>query len=440
MTFQRIPRRIVISTAIASFILSGGMILMGQPLYMIALFALLPWMPVMLFESLWKIEHYSWLAIFGVVVVLQLGHVTEHLVQVGVLRLTPSTLVCPPPVDNAVNAQRAIEAGLRDPGINPTGHSASVIVKPGPDGQAMMNASGLPVTAPPACGVFGQLDLEIVHLIWEVAGWLLAMALVVQFPRNRWLWVSAAFASFHTVEHLFICYTFFFDPTMTYEGARQIWATVASGNIVTAYPLRLDQVAMNFYDVAGRFGILAKNGLVGSFFPEVNQYLADRPTLHLYYNSIVTLPMLVGFVVELRRSYDRYLGAALPRLKTEELVAVTPSLSVQRFKAGEEIITQGELADNFYIIAKGEVKVFQRMPDGQERVVNTIRTGEFFGEIGLLRDGYRWATVRAATPVELMRMDRDTFNEMMGYSIENRVAIEQIMEERAGNRPALGTA
>lgn len=417
VAFKRIPRKIVLATLLASWMLQVGMIVQQQPLYIIVLFTLLPWVPVFLFESLWKIEHYHWIAIFAVIVVLQLGHLGEHVAQTGALVFTNATLACPPPVDSAANAQRAIDAGLRRASSAPTGLSAAVIVMPDSSGSARLDANGQPVSGPPACGVFGQLDLEIVHLIWEVAGWLLAMLLVVQFPRSRWLWLTAVLATVHTVEHLFISYTFFLDPTAVYAGTRQLWGTVANGSIVTAYPLGGEPALVNFYAVAGKNGILARGGLVGALFPSLNAGLPTRPFLHLYYNAAVTIPLVIGFVQVARRTYDRYLARAVPGLTTQELVAVTPELEPVRFKPGDVIVREGDLADYFYVVSKGEVEVV-REHDGVEQVVSRLGEGEFFGELGLLNGGKRTATVRASTPVEVMRLNRQTFSERLALKIK----------------------
>src|SRR5690606_19700089 len=310
----------------------------------------------------------------------QLGHLTEHVVQVGVLSFTEGTLVCPPPVDTMSNAQRAIDAGLRSPNTAPINMSASVVVKPGPDGQALLDANGDPITGPHACGIFGQLDLEIVHLVWEMAGWLCILALVVQYPRNRLLWFSLALATFHTVEHLLISYTFFFDPIQVYEGTRQLWGTLAEGNIVTAYPLGQEPAIVNFYAVAGKNGILAKGGLIGMLFPAVNQYLPTRPYLHLYYNSLVIVPATIAFVLEIRRTYDRYLRKALPALTTQEMVAVTPRLKTLRYKSGDIIVTQGDPGEAFYIVSKGEGEGVQTQTDGWGKPLATLCAGDYFGE------------------------------------------------------------
>jgi hypothetical protein len=436
LRFRRIPSEIVIATAGASILLAVGMFTMGQPLYMMALFALLPWVPVLLFESLWKIDHYHWIAVFAVIVVLQLGHVGEHVVQVAVLSLTNAPLVCPPPVDSGVNVQRAVDAGLRDPNVAATGFSASIIVRPDAQGFAALDANGTPIGTPPACGIFGQLDLEIVHLIWEVAGWMLTMMLVLKYPGNMWLWLALVFASVHTVEHLFICYTFFFDTTYVYEGTRQLWGTLADGNIVTAYPMGTEPAMLRFYDVAGKSGIAARGGLIGVFFPQINAALPTRPYLHFYYNLIVTVPLVIGFAIELRRVYDTYLRRALPKLTTQEAVRFTPALHPQRFKSGETIIEQGTSADRFYIIAKGEVEVIVHKPEGDDQVLAQMGVGEFFGEMELLNNGTRHATVRALTPVEVLCMDRQLFMHVISRT-ELREAIEHVAHERAHNHVAL---
>ena len=425
ITFRRIPMRIVVGTAVASALLGLGMIVMGQPLYVIALYVLLPWAPVMMFEGLWKVRHYHWIAIFGVVVLLQIGHVIEHIVQVGVLTFTDASVVCPPPVDSAASALRAIEAGLRSPDSRPTGMSASVIVQAGADGLARRNAAGDVIRTPPACGIFGQLDLEIVHLVWEMAGWILILLLFVQFSRNKWLWFALAWATFHTFEHLFISYTFFLDSSSVYEGTRQIWGTIADGSIVTAVPLGQEPADLNFYDVAGKFGLLAKNGLVGTFFPSLNQHLLTRPVLHLYYNALVTLPLLVAFLLEVRHLHDRYLRKVLPITSTQALTAATPELVYERYQPGQDIATEGEPARDYYIITTGKAAV---MRSDAPRPASEVQAVEFFGEIDTPADGRRQATIRALTVVEVIRISRETFDSMVQRSRLSREAVADYLK------------
>jgi CRP-like cAMP-binding protein len=68
------------------------------------------------------------------------------------------------------------------------------------------------------------------------------------------------------------------------------------------------------------------------------------------------------------------------------------------------MITQGDAGDLFYLIADGIAVV---SVDGERRA--TIDAGDFFGEIALLRDTPRTATVTAETEMELLSLDRDQF-------------------------------
>jgi CRP-like cAMP-binding protein len=60
------------------------------------------------------------------------------------------------------------------------------------------------------------------------------------------------------------------------------------------------------------------------------------------------------------------------------------------------VVRRGDRADRFFIITRGEAQVVLERPDGAPVQVATLRAGEYFGEIALLRGGRRTATVRAA--------------------------------------------
>ena len=88
---------------------------------------------------------------------------------------------------------------------------------------------------------------------------------------------------------------------------------------------------------------------------------------------------------------------------------------IQRtFKPGEIIYRQGQLGERVYIITKGEVDVLLAEGDGAEIVVEHLGEGDHFGETALLSDSPepREATVRAATHVETVTIDRDEFTSM----------------------------
>ena len=95
--------------------------------------------------------------------------------------------------------------------------------------------------------------------------------------------------------------------------------------------------------------------------------------------------------------------------------------------AGEQIITQGEEGELFYLIDSGRVEVFE---DGIR--VREEGPGEYFGEIALLREVPRTATVRAIEEVELLALDRDEFLDSVARHPVSSETAESIVATRLG--------
>ena len=96
--------------------------------------------------------------------------------------------------------------------------------------------------------------------------------------------------------------------------------------------------------------------------------------------------------------------SGLSRHELEQLAGWTFELEVPE---GEELLKEGKLAHEFFVIEDGAVEVRQ---DG-ERIAE-LGTGDFFGEIALLEGGTRTATVVATTPLRLIVMSAHEFRRM----------------------------
>ncbi|MCI0396553.1 MAG: cyclic nucleotide-binding domain-containing protein [Chloroflexi bacterium] len=112
------------------------------------------------------------------------------------------------------------------------------------------------------------------------------------------------------------------------------------------------------------------------------------------------------------------------------MFAVSPKFGPEHYPAGTIIFGQGDIPDKFYIITRGQVEIIRRRTDGRETIINRLNAGEFFGEIGLLKKSRRVATVRAATDVDLMAMDYQTFLDWLNSSVLSRDEINAVMQQR----------
>ena len=126
------------------------------------------------------------------------------------------------------------------------------------------------------------------------------------------------------------------------------------------------------------------------------------------------------------------LFAPLPQPTQESLAQV---LRPVRLASGEELFRQGDVGDRFYIVADGEVEI---VIDGH--VVRETGPGGYFGEIALLRDVPRTATVRAKDDVELFALDRDDFiAAVSGHAASAEVADSVIAARLGSLRPGMAS-
>ena len=103
------------------------------------------------------------------------------------------------------------------------------------------------------------------------------------------------------------------------------------------------------------------------------------------------------------------------------------------FEAGVELIQEGEPGDRYYLIERGRVVVSQAGQRMREQ-----GPGESVGEIALLFDVPRTASVRALEPVEALTLSRDDFlGTLCGQTASRRIA-DTIVMERLATRPTGG--
>jgi MFS family permease len=210
-------------------------------------------------------------------------------------------------------------------------------------------------------------------------------------------------------------------------------------------------VGRNLFDVAGRtllqrsappeilarvFGVLESLAMVGLAAGALlaPALVALGGARLAFIVAGLLLPVVLGFqgraflradrranvpVVEIALLRSLPLFAPLP---PPELESVARALVPVAVSSGEAVVELGDQADRFYVIADGELEV--------EDVGRTLRRGDVFGEIALIADTSRTATVRARTDARLLALDRRSF--LLTVTGNERVAAEadRLVHER----------
>jgi CRP-like cAMP-binding protein len=78
------------------------------------------------------------------------------------------------------------------------------------------------------------------------------------------------------------------------------------------------------------------------------------------------------------------------------------------FSLEENIIVQGDYGDSLFILTSGEVEVLI-----DDKLVNTLHDGDYFGEIAIIADTKRTATVRASTDCSTLKLSTKAFKELI---------------------------
>ncbi|KAG2412354.1 cAMP-dependent protein kinase regulatory subunit [Aspergillus terreus] len=123
--------------------------------------------------------------------------------------------------------------------------------------------------------------------------------------------------------------------------------------------------------------------------------------------------ILMDSAFQRRRMYEAFLEEVplLSSLQPYERSKIADALEPIKYPSGSTIITEGDPGDAFYLLESGEAEAFK---EGVEGNVKSYKRGDFFGELALLDDKPRAASVVAKTDVKVARLGRDGFKRLLG--------------------------
>jgi len=117
-------------------------------------------------------------------------------------------------------------------------------------------------------------------------------------------------------------------------------------------------------------------------------------------------------------------------LKKRQLELLAKRFVEREYATGQEIVTQGQGGEGFFIIISGKAEALRQRSDGTRVVVNTFGPTDFFGELALLDDGLRTATVTAAEQTRCLVLTRWDFLGELQQDVDMSIAILQELAKR----------
>jgi len=117
-------------------------------------------------------------------------------------------------------------------------------------------------------------------------------------------------------------------------------------------------------------------------------------------------------------------------LTEQELQSLASQVRARTFQLDDVICQEGDAGDSLMAISRGEVGIFRRTQEEEERWILNLKEGDFFGELGFFTDQKRHATVKAAGECEILEISRNALNEIIGAHPRVREVLSDLYKRR----------
>jgi signal transduction histidine kinase len=116
------------------------------------------------------------------------------------------------------------------------------------------------------------------------------------------------------------------------------------------------------------------------------------------------------------RTPAKIIPRAFPGIKPDEMQEIIMNSRIKAYPPDTVICRENEVEFTFYMILEGEFKVTKVINNTQDRLLKTLTAGDFFGEMALIHNAPRAATVTSVTNVTLLELDKEGFKRVLKHS------------------------
>ena len=115
---------------------------------------------------------------------------------------------------------------------------------------------------------------------------------------------------------------------------------------------------------------------------------------------------------------------------SKALDVLSESAVRRKVRRNSIVISEGDETDSLYIIEEGRVRVFAINEDGREFILSNLGAGDFFGELALIDEGRRSASVIAVEPCVFLTISKEDVTHWLSHHPENAMAMLRALSRR----------
>ncbi|KAG8625482.1 hypothetical protein KVT40_007233 [Elsinoe batatas] len=147
--------------------------------------------------------------------------------------------------------------------------------------------------------------------------------------------------------------------------------------------------------------------------PRAASVVSTGPSILWQLDRVTFRRILMDSAFQRRRMYESFLDSVplLSTLTPYERSKIADALETQKYPANTSIIKEGDVGAHFYILESGSAAVYKR---GNDDMLKEYKPGDYFGELALLDDKPRAASVISETEVKVAMLGKDGFQRLLG--------------------------
>ncbi len=126
------------------------------------------------------------------------------------------------------------------------------------------------------------------------------------------------------------------------------------------------------------------------------------------------------------RAPSRIIPRAFPGITPAEVQDLISKCKINTYPVGTVLCHENQVEHTFYMILEGEAQATKVINNNETRLLKTLTAGDFFGEMGLIHNAPRTASVAAKTPLVVLELDQDGFQQVLHQS--SSVAMAMVRE------------